>query len=293
VAAVFADGHTSYAIVALIASRTLLIKNPTALGAVDADLATAITEWEPMSQDKTTAAIDALVDRHDPHAVRRTQNRARGRSVDISLDDAGGLATLFATLFGPDAKALDQRLAAITGTVCDADPRTQDQKRSDALGVLGSGTERLTCLCERPDCPAATAAPAKNTVVFVVAHDDTLTAQSPAAAAQDTALDGPQPRLFDKPQRDLTLTEALVDTDPGEPAATRPGVMLGGPVLPGTIIRRLALQAVIKRIIHPGASPPEPRHTPSTRLADFVRCRDLICRFPGVRHEALLSISEV
>jgi hypothetical protein len=87
--------------------------------------------------------------------------------------------------------------------------------------------------------------------------------------------------MFDKPLRELTLTEALTDTDPGEPAATSPGVMLGGPVLAGPIIRRLALQAVIRRIIHPGDRPPEPRYTPSRALADFVRCRDLTCRFPG------------
>ena len=87
--------------------------------------------------------------------------------------------------------------------------------------------------------------------------------------------------MFDKPLRELTLTEALTDTDPGQPAATRPGAMLGGPVLAGPIIRRLALQAAIRRIIHPGAAPPEPRYTPSRALADFVRCRDLTCRFPG------------
>ena len=75
---------------------------------------------------------------------------------------------------------------------------------------------------------------------------------------------------------------ALAVADPAaDPAATAPGIMLGGPVLPGPIVRRLALVAAIKRIVHPGASPPEPRYTPSVRLADFVRCRDLTCRFPG------------
>jgi hypothetical protein len=118
-------------------------------------------------------------------------------------------------------------------------------------------------------------------VVYVVTHEDTLTEASAAAARQDGALDGERPRLFDKPVRELTLTEALTDTDPGEPAATAPGVMLGGPVLAGPIIRRLALQAVIKRIIHPGTAPPERRYVPSRALADFVRCRDLTCRFPG------------
>jgi hypothetical protein len=118
-------------------------------------------------------------------------------------------------------------------------------------------------------------------VVYVITHDDTITDQSEVTARQDAALDGVAPPMFDKPLRELTLSEALHDPDPGEPAATRPGVMLGGPVLAGPIIRRLALQAAIRRILHPGAAPPEPRYVPSRALAEFVRCRDLTCRFPG------------
>ncbi|WP_293240486.1 HNH endonuclease signature motif containing protein, partial [Mycolicibacterium sp.] len=34
-------------------------------------------------------------------------------------------------------------------------------------------------------------------------------------------------------------------------------------------------------IVHPGQAPPEQRYTPSTKLADFVRARDMTCRFPG------------
>ena len=118
-------------------------------------------------------------------------------------------------------------------------------------------------------------------MIFVVAREDTLTEDSAAAHTQDQALDGVAPPLFDTPVRELTLAEALTDTDPGEPAATAPGVMIGGPVLAGPIIRRLALAARIKQVLHPGAAPPEPRYTPSAALANFVRCRDLTCRFPG------------
>ena len=40
------------------------------------------------------------------------------------------------------------------------------------------------------------------------------------------------------------------------------------------------------RIVHPGQAPPEPRYRPSKKLADFVRCRDLTCRFPGCKEPA-------
>jgi hypothetical protein len=285
VAALFAQGQLTYQLASAIVWRTALIKDADALRAIDTELSEALTDWPPMSQQKTVDAIDVFVDRHDPHAVRRTQNRASGRSVDICLDDAGGLGSLWGTLFAHDAKALDQRLAALAGTVCAQDPRTRDQRRADALGALASGADRLACLCGQPDCDAA--GPARSSaVVYVITHDDTLTQQSEAITRQDTALDGEQPRLFDTPVRELTLTEALTDTDPGEPATTTPAVMIGGPVLAGPIIRRLALTAAIKRIIHPGAAPPEPRYTPSAALANFVRCRDLTCRFPGCDHPA-------
>jgi hypothetical protein len=280
VAAVFADGGLTYTLASTIVWRTAAIRDPAALRAVDTELAEALTDWPAMSQQKTVDAIDAFVIRHDPHALRRTQNKARGRSVDIDINDASGLACLWATLFTHDAKALDQRLGVLADTVCDSDPRTRDQRRADALGALAAGADRLTCLCGQRDCDAAAPAP-NSTVVYVITHDDTLTQQSEATTRQDTALDGHPPPMFDKPVRELTLAEALTDTDPGEPTATTPGVMLGGPVLAGPIIRRLALQAVIKRIIHPGNKPPEPRHTPSAALTNFVRCRDLTCRFPG------------
>jgi hypothetical protein len=62
--------------------------------------------------------------------------------------------------------------------------------------------------------------------------------------------------------------------------------MIGGPFLPGALARRFALTAKVCKVCHPGDSPPEPRYTPSRRLAEFVRCRDLTCRFPGCSEPA-------
>jgi hypothetical protein len=62
--------------------------------------------------------------------------------------------------------------------------------------------------------------------------------------------------------------------------------MMGGQFLPGPVARRAALNATLTAIIHPGLAPPEPRYVPSKKLADFVRCRDLTCRFPGCKEPA-------
>jgi hypothetical protein len=52
------------------------------------------------------------------------------------------------------------------------------------------------------------------------------------------------------------------------------------------LIAELAGTAKLLPLVHPGDSPPEPGYTPSAALADFVRCRDLTCRWPGCDHPA-------
>ncbi|MEU0497270.1 HNH endonuclease signature motif containing protein [Mycobacterium sp. NPDC006124] len=99
------------------------------------------------------------------------------------------------------------------------------------------------------------------------------------------ALDGDHPPLFDKPLRDLTLTEALTPT-PGTLANLRPAALMGGQFLPGAIACRATIGATITPIMHPGQASPENRCRPSKKLADFIRCRDMTCRFPGCRAPA-------
>jgi hypothetical protein len=64
--------------------------------------------------------------------------------------------------------------------------------------------------------------------------------------------------------------------------------VLGGALIPAEILADLAARgaAEIRPLIHPGDSPPEPRYRPSAALADFVRCRDLTCRFVGCERPA-------
>jgi hypothetical protein len=57
-------------------------------------------------------------------------------------------------------------------------------------------------------------------------------------------------------------------------------------LIPPEVIAELAGTSRQIALIHPGDSPPEPRYTPSKALADFVRCRDLTCRWPGCDHPA-------
>ena len=52
-------------------------------------------------------------------------------------------------------------------------------------------------------------------------------------------------------------------------------------LIPAELIAELATTAKLVPLIHPADAPPEPGYTPSAALADFVRCRDLTCRWPG------------
>ncbi|MGO4447197.1 DUF222 domain-containing protein, partial [Mycobacterium sp. 2YAF39] len=279
VAEVFTAGAVSYRLIAAVVSRTRLIKDRDALAKVDTEIAAHLSSWGSLSVDKTHHEIDYWVDRYDPAAVRRSEDHARGRYADIRRPkDGAGTADVEARLLATDTEALDQRLDAMARMVCDKDPRTMDQRRSDALGAIGHGGDRLTCACDNPDCAAARTQPSA-VIVHVVAEEKSLSDDTPAQLDGEEA---PVPTWAEL--RDMTFTEALTDPrpPPAGPAATPPAVLLGGGMLPAPLLAaKVAGTAKIVPIVHPGTKGPEPRYIASTALAWFVRCRDMTCRFPG------------
>jgi hypothetical protein len=64
---------------------------------------------------------------------------------------------------------------------------------------------------------------------------------------------------------------------PSAPAA----FVMGGGVLPAPLLAATLDRAIVRAIHHPGNAVAAPRYTPSPGLGDFVRCRDLTCRWPG------------
>lgn len=72
----------------------------------------------------------------------------------------------------------------------------------------------------------------------------------------------------------------------GTPAV--PGSMIGADgLIPAELIAELADSARLRPLFHPADAAPEQSYTPSQALADFVRCRDLTCRFPGCDRPAV------
>ncbi|GAA4293211.1 HNH endonuclease signature motif containing protein [Mycobacterium paraffinicum] len=240
VAGVFAAGDIDLRMVQTLVYRTDLITDPSVVAAVDAQLAATVARWPSMTPARLGAQVDRIVAKADADAVRRRRERAAGREVWIG-DMGEGLARIEGVVCSPDAAILDARLDALAATVCEHDPRTREQRRADALGVLAAGADRLGCRCGRPDCAVGTRPATGAVVIHVIAEQATV--------------DGTR--------------EA-------------PGCQLGAEgLIPPELVADLAAAAKLVPLVHPGDAPPEPGYVPSQALADFVRCRDLTCRWPG------------
>lgn len=263
--AVFLTGAITYRTVAAIVFRTYLIQDGEALTGVDSAIAAHVEGWTALSLNKLHSAIDYWVDRFDPAAVRRAENSSRSRYIEVKdSGDGSGVAYIEATVFAHHGEFIDQRLDALAATVCENDPRTQEQRRADATAAAFDGAQSLACECGSDECPAA-GVTAGGVVVHVIASEDTLDDATPAE------LDG------DKPVEPIEADDPTL----GGPAETDPGYVMGRGVVPAPIVAAKLAVARRRPVRHPGDAPPEKRRIPSAALAWFVRCRDLTCRFPN------------
>ena len=265
VAALFAEGAISARLASAIVWHTDLIKDPDIMRLVDTTLAEDAARFGPMSVTKTAQAIDAVVDKYDPGALRRARDNARGREVVVGPSSGkSGFADLWGRLYATDAAVLDRRLSQMAYAVCQDDPRTLAQRRSDALGALATGADRLACGCGNAECAGGAAANerASSVVIHVVAD----------ASAVDAA---PDPRMSGE-------EAPAPDPEPDVPAERKPrAVVSGGGVIPPAIVAELIRGgAKVRPVRHPADAGPESGYRPSAELARFIRCRDLTCRFP-------------
>jgi hypothetical protein len=171
-----------------------------------------------------------------------------------------------------DAVIVEQRVAAMASGVCPDDPRTLEQRRADAFGAMGTGALHLACRCGDPNCPAAI-------------DDGRGSSFLVHAIADQASLDEPvDPLLHGKgsaPKEDPAPAEQQQPAPtppPRRKAALIPGAK--GAIVPAPLLAELiAHGAKVRCVGDPIES--EDRYRPSTALQEFVRTRDLTCRFPG------------
>ena len=126
--------------------------------------------------------------------------------------------------------------------VCRDDPRTARQRRADAIGALAAGAPALACACGSGDCPARENSGADTGQIVIHL----------VAEAQSVTGDGAQP-----------------------------GLLPGYGAVPAELMPDLASRAKLRPVAGGAQLRAEPHYRPSAALADFIRCRDLTCRFPG------------
>jgi hypothetical protein len=246
VAALFRAGDIDYRLFQTLVFRTDLITDAEVVAQVDAQLAVNVTRWPSMSRGRLAAQVDTIVARADADAVRRRRQPQVDREIWISDLVEGGISQIHGSLLTVDAHALDKRLDAVADTVCEHDPRSRAQRRADALGALAGGADRLGCRCGRPECAAGARPAAGPVLIHVIAEQASLAGRGSAPASEVSA-DG---------------------------------------LIPPELVAELAKSAKQVALVHPGDAGPEPGYRPSVALAEFVRCRDLTCRWPGCEHPA-------
>ena len=271
VAALFIEGKVSYRVVSAIAWQTHLVIEDEPVALIDTALAERATTWGRLSDYKLAQAIDFWVDRYDPGALRRTRARARSRDLEVGhRDDDSDTTSVWGRLYATDAAVLDRRLMQLAHGPCDDDPRTIAQRRADALGALAAGADRLACTCDNPHCPSAgNDGRASHVVIHVVTEASALHAQP------DPLMNG-QIKTRDR------------EPDPPLDGGVKPpaGLILSGGIVPTPLLAELIRSgAKVREVQRPGGAP-ESRYRPSAALEEFIRIRDLTCRFPGCEESA-------
>ncbi|MGV0786384.1 HNH endonuclease signature motif containing protein [Mycolicibacterium sp. XJ2] len=177
VAEVFRRGWIDYRVVATIMSRTENVE-PDIMPALDEALAARAEKWMKLSGPKLIDRVDMFVARFDPEAVRVPRRAEDNRHINVE-PGCPGMAWIGGNLRATDGAALDNRLNALATTVCENDPRTQQQRRADACGPLARGESTLPCECGLDDCPAAAERAAATTaIIHVLAEQATLEGRS-------------------------------------------------------------------------------------------------------------------
>ncbi len=234
-------------------------------------------------------------------AERRFRERRTDRRVVVS-PDGEGMSSLWALLSAPDATASYERLGQLARSLGAADPRGMDARRADLLVELLTGRRCAASGCATDcagDCDASCCPAADG-------HGNTTDGTGNTTHGTD-----PEPGTGSGPdgtRRGPGRAEgghgccppdrgARLPTGPGKPLVQvtvpitmlmgldeQPGELGGHGPIPASLAREIAAQGTWRRLLTDPQSGVLLDHgrttyTPPAGLADFVRARDVVCRF--------------
>ncbi|MGH8921776.1 MAG: DUF222 domain-containing protein, partial [Actinomycetes bacterium] len=261
----------------------------------------------PRAGQQTIAQLRAALARAvlvlDPEgAAERHHHRRADRRVVISPDE-DGMASLWALLSAPDATAAYQRLGELARGLGSDDPRGMDARRADLLvDLLVDLLTGRRCVTTgdnpAPHCDGDRVEPTRPN--HDRPDDPTRTTPTATAPAEDTAGGSATPHTepaaeagfhdhrcglsrFAAPRKPLVSVIVPITTLLG--LDDHPGELVGHGPIPAGLAREIAAQGTWRRLLTDPASGTLLDHgrttyTPPVGLADFVRARDLRCRFP-------------
>ncbi|OMC55275.1 hypothetical protein A5747_14295 [Mycobacterium sp. IS-836] len=211
----------------------------------------------------TDAAVLAIVDARVAALLVRRPSLTRGglaAAVDqvvVQVDrDAQRRAVKAAEDRHVDVRANESGMAWVEASVFATTGQALDRRLDELAGTVCEGDPR-TKAQRRADALGALAAGAE-TLVCTCGSPDCHPAEPKSGV----------------------VIHVIAEQATVEGRGSAPGVLLGGEgLIPAELITELATSAKLRPLIAPAGA--EPQYTPSAKLAEFIRCRDLTCRAPG------------
>ncbi|CAM3404872.1 DUF222 domain-containing protein [Mycolicibacterium frederiksbergense] len=168
--------------------------------------------------------------------------RESRRARAITVEPVGdGMVEIHGRVDAAKGAVFDQGLDALARTTCPDDPRTVDERRADSVEPLTLGATSIPCLCGNDSCPAADNDVPKGHIMIHV--------------------------------------HAEQGTVTGE--AERPALIPGYGIVHAEQIQEMVPQADVRPVPTATDLGTERGYQPSRKLAEFIACRDLTCRWPG------------
>lgn len=214
-----------------------------------------VTDAEVLA--RVDAQVAALVSRR-PSLTRGGLAAAVDRVVALVDADAVRLAKDALSDRYVDVLANESGMAYLSGSVFATDGQALD-RRLDELAATVCDADPRTATQRRADALGALAAGGVRLVCGCGRGDCAEGATKP---------------------RSNVVIHVIAEQASAEGRGSTPGVLPGVEgLIPADVVAELAKSARLVPLMTPAG--PEPRYTPSAKLADFVRCRDLTCRAPG------------